>query len=401
MKYVLTSILMTSHRRAFPAFLLATFSSTLIGLLTPAFADDAAAIRDHVNRGNVLLSRRQFQEAINEYEEVLKLDPNYSIAKNNIALTHNNWGIYLYSMRKYAEAKEHWETSLKLNPRDGNVVRNLKIVENQLLRNPPPAAPDNNPKPTGPQDWSPFDESLDKIPKNSKANSGQEAPPTTPPPPTVTVPGQQQAQLDTSNTSGPVVILGSSSGSSSATTNSVGSNSTVGNTGGFNVVNQTPPANSGTIRILGGNSGGASIIGSGAAPSANAIQTTGTAYSNITTGNTTGTVRVPVGSSPKSSGGSVPMSWPGAEDNTDEGETPSFLKRAEDNKPEANSTESADSSANIEEQLAKIENKVYGKVSKNMPILKRIEKLEVDTMGKKKSGSVADRLKELKDTYGI
>ncbi len=60
-----------------------------------------------------------------------------------------------------------------------------------------------------------------------------------------------------------------------------------------------------------------------------------------------------------------------------------------------------DDSLNVESLLEEIEIKLYGKVSKNQPILKRIEKLEVDTLGKKKSGPIADRLKELKETYGL
>jgi hypothetical protein len=59
------------------------------------------------------------------------------------------------------------------------------------------------------------------------------------------------------------------------------------------------------------------------------------------------------------------------------------------------------SQSTVEEELGKIETKVYGKVSKNMPILKRIERLEIDTSGKRRSGSISERLKVLKETYGI
>lgn len=95
------------------------------------------------------------------------------------------------------------------------------------------------------------------------------------------------------------------------------------------------------------------------------------------------------------------MSWPGADEEHapmtgKSTKTPGFLKSGDDE-----ASDPANDANNVESLLEQIENKVYGKVTKNQPILKRIEKLEVDTLGKKKPGSVAERLKELKETYGL
>lgn len=179
------------------------------------------------------------------------------------------------------------------------------------------------------------------------------------------------------------------------------------------------PASS--VRIIGGSSGAASIIiggssqasSSGISPygstvsggggSANVFETPGTPKPPVAT--TTGS-SAPIRFTPRATGGSVPMSWPGGAESTsaaDSGKkkSPNFLSKSDDEESDSKQKDGDESASTVDDVLAKIENKVYGKVSKNMPILKRIERLEVETMGKKKSGSIADRLKELKETYGF
>jgi Tfp pilus assembly protein PilF len=406
-----------------------------------AHADETAEIRDRINRGNALLARRQFQEAIAEYEAVLDIQPGYSIAKSNIALTHNNWGIFLYSQRKYAEAKEHWETALKLNPRDGHVIRNLKIVENAMAKDPQPQQTQPNPKPKSPQDWNPFDESLDNIQKK-ETNAGSDAPPAAVASPTVNSTNGTSAastanrnaapsavsNTSTNQTSGPIIILGGTSpsnpppGSGTATTSRSGGASTVSppqtnstrnaspvssedpfsspssepsppsSRPDFNTVESSPNS----VRIVGGTSGGATIVGG------STVSGGGKTFTPATTITTSPPSFVPAKVPPAPVGGSTPMSWPGGNDERapmlgKPNRDPNFLEnnnRQEEPPPQ-------DDSLNVENLLEQIEVKLYGKVSKNQPVLKRIEKLEVDTLGKKRSGPVAGRLKELKETYGL
>ncbi len=67
--------------------------------------DDALTVREHIAKGNSFLSRRQFQQAIAEYQTALALDPSSTIARDNIALTHNDWGILYFQQGKFDEAR--------------------------------------------------------------------------------------------------------------------------------------------------------------------------------------------------------------------------------------------------------------------------------------------------------
>lgn len=493
MKYNLSSILMTSIQWAFSSFLPFAVLTSFIASSPPAFADDDAEIRSHINRGNALLGRRQFQEAISEYEAVLKIQPNYPVAKSNIALTHNNWGIYLYGLRRYAEAKEHWETALKLNPSDGHVIRNLKILEAAMQRNPPPPAP--RAESDGIEGWSPFD-ALEREAEQKKAaaaatataagtaggsgasvgssggtsngsggnsgsgtagvfgtgfggsgaagsttgngafggtaggsttsfgntNAGSNQTATseaskTDAPPTVVILSNTNAGISTSSataatsagTSSPSTSDGTSASPFSRPATITGS-STISNASNDTNVNfgtdpfqprEQNPAPS--VRIVGGSMGGATIVGgSTVASGGKSFTPSAPVTANMPSNTPIAPVRIPA----KPASGSVPMSWPGADENSKNEESSSKPKKKSDSskkRAQSGSDGGADDqdSENIEDLLAKIENKVYGKISKNTPILKRLEKLEVDTSGKKNSGSVAERLKELKDAYGI
>lgn len=522
MKYNLTSILMTSPLWAFSRFLRFALLTSFIVSSSPAFADDDAEIRSHINRGNALLGRRQFQEAINEYEAVLKIQPNYPVAKSNIALTHNNWGIYLYGLRRYAEAKEHWETALKLNPSDGHVIRNLKILETAMQRNPPPPAPKAQSDVF--EGWSPFD-ALEREAEQKKAsaagagsgtasgsgaalgssggqsngsggnsgsgtagvfgtgfggsdaaggsssatgsgafggtaggsvtstagsttggsitgfgdsNTGSNQTATsgaskTEAPPAAVILSNTNAGISTSSATaatgagtsipstndGTSVSPFSSPGASvSPSTNNVSSisTSTSTSTNMNSNASKNTNVNFGTdpfqpreqnpapsVRIVGGSMGGATIVGGSTVASGGKSFTPSTPVTaNMPSNAPIAPVRIPA----KPASGSVPMSWPGADEtskNEDASSKPTKKSDSSKNrlKTGSGSNNGADESENIEELLAKIENKVYGKISKNTPILKRLEKLEMDTSGKKNSGSVAQRLKELKDAYGI
>jgi hypothetical protein len=484
MKHNLTRSLMTSHQSAFRAIVTATLLTTIYISPPSAFADEASEIREHNNRGNLLLSRRLFQDAISEYETVLQINPAHAVAKYNLALAHNQWGLFLYSNRKYKEAKEQLDIALKINPNDNNIRKNVNLIEHALRNSAPPAASAATPKPTGPQDWNPFDESLDKPQvKKSFSNAATTSAPAVKATPAVgtnpTSDGTNsgasiigggggsgknageagrtsfESNADSSRigTSGASIVGGASSTENSSSISGGGKNNISGpsllplsnsnnvssgfesgnasspflNKGGAGVatLDTTPPETvSGGVRIVGGSAGSASIIFGGAPAAANEGANSSVSSGNGTanvfpspgsqTTNSVPTNNAPVRFTPRTPVGNVPMSWPGGESTaqspssrrTDGGAakpTPSFLDKPEDNQPadQSEKTAEVDNSSSVEDLLAKMENKVYGKVSKNMPILKRIERLEVDTNGKKKNGSVAERLKDLKNTYGF
>ena len=61
----------------------------------------------------------------------------------------------------------------------------------------------------------------------------------------------------------------------------------------------------------------------------------------------------------------------------------------------------ASSSLNIDESLAALELKVFGKKQKSMPVLKRLEKLEIGTSGVASQGTVQERIDALRRAYGL
>ncbi|MBX9668187.1 MAG: tetratricopeptide repeat protein [Candidatus Obscuribacterales bacterium] len=461
MNHFLENELLTSLGRAFsqsvkPMILIAVISiCTVQHNAYAATPEQLAEIRNHINRGNMLLGRRLFQDAIGEYENVLRIDPVNQIAKDNIALTHNNWGINFFSARKYPEAKQQWEQALKLNPSDGHARRNLKILEQRMRQEPPVSAQDC---PEG--DGS--DKAKLKVNPaggNANATAHTGATENSTAPPVVPAQGQQQARLDNTSViqnpdSGATLIINSSTNYNQPTPDSESQTS--------------PPPENTTIRIIGGSNSSASIVGTGASlsagtPPAQSFQPSSTSTFNIVAPNTgsvssiyqsgtagsgsgsgnTNSSTTPAGSSYASSnamtpsyssgspvdrgppGQSVPMSWPGASDSTPSAQTvtqasstpstptsftrnqPSIKQNdsAEGEQSEHEQEKGADGGANFnatfENKVSQIETTVYGKSTKSVPILRRIEKLEIDTFGKKKTGSISDRIKDLKEAYGI
>lgn len=76
---------------------------------TPAF---------HTLQGNVLLSERKYESAIEQYRKALSLDPAYFYAQFNIALAHQSIG-------KPEEARRWYEEALRSRPDHHEVVCNL------------------------------------------------------------------------------------------------------------------------------------------------------------------------------------------------------------------------------------------------------------------------------------
>jgi hypothetical protein len=61
----------------------------------------------------------------------------------------------------------------------------------------------------------------------------------------------------------------------------------------------------------------------------------------------------------------------------------------------------ASSPLNIDESLAALELKVFGKKQKSKPVLKRLEKLEIGTSGAASQGTVQERIDALRRAYGL
>lgn len=102
--------------------------------LSQASKLDQMQSREHVNRGNVYLNRRQFQEALDEYQRAIDLDPTNAVARNNIVQTHLNWGAVNFAQNKFDQALSEWETVLKLDPYNQNAKHNINVLKQTLAR---------------------------------------------------------------------------------------------------------------------------------------------------------------------------------------------------------------------------------------------------------------------------
>lgn len=113
----------------------------------------------HNNLGVALMEEGRLNEAMDQYREVLKVDPRYVKAHNNMGIAllhqgkadaaafyfrqalaidpryadaHSNLGIALALQRKPAEAAMHFREALRLNPSFGNARDNLKNLKRQF-----------------------------------------------------------------------------------------------------------------------------------------------------------------------------------------------------------------------------------------------------------------------------
>ena len=75
----------------------------------------------HYNLGNALLKKDQTDEAISQYQEVIRLTPDYADA-------HNDLGLALYRKGRTGEAISHFQEALRLEPGHAAARKNLDFV---------------------------------------------------------------------------------------------------------------------------------------------------------------------------------------------------------------------------------------------------------------------------------
>lgn len=232
--------------------------------------------RDCVNKGNVYMNRRQYQEALAEYQKALDLDAANEAARNNIVLTHLNWGAVYYSQNKFEEALKEWETVLKLDPYNQSAKHNVNVLKQTLARRGLP---------------------MPGKPGGQASQGGKKA--------------QPAAVILT-----PTVKQSEESGSS-------------------------------------------------------------------TTGAEDATGAAPEAAQPPASGQAAPALGP---ESQSEAAAP------------AKATPAAGS---IEDQLSALELKIYGRKQGDMAVFKRLEKMELDTAGQVRTGTIKERIDFLKRSYGL
>lgn len=86
------------------------------------------------NDGVNALNAGNFPLAIQRFNEALKVDPNYKLAKDNLAITYNNYGLQLRNNPK--EALKQFHQSLFLNRNNATTRQNLDGIVRIMGRNP-------------------------------------------------------------------------------------------------------------------------------------------------------------------------------------------------------------------------------------------------------------------------
>jgi tetratricopeptide (TPR) repeat protein len=268
-------------------------------------------------------------------------DPSNTTAKDNIVLTHNNWGIDFFHHNKYEDAREHWNTALRLNPNDRNAKNNLNVLRAQLKK---------------------LGLSADGAPKAETAKTGSDEEPKSGG--SVLPKGAQTAREDNTSVPNAVIIGRPSSGGSQSSSSAASESSHV------------------TFTTSGGI--GAGVNFAAGAASLNAAS-----------------VVMPKSASSASSYDAPRPTAPAAPMPSSASSAAVIISAPPGQFSSSPTTTSSLGTSNIEDKLAALENKVYGRTSKDVPILQRLERLERDTSSRPSLGSISDRVQTLIKTYGL
>lgn len=373
-----------TKRKQDPLFTFA-FALISVGVHLPAAAqEEDGSLREHVNRGNQLMSRRQFAAAQAEYEAAKKLEPGNQIVKHNLAELFNNWGVTYFRQKSYAEAISQFQKCLAVMPSHQNAKYNIQLCRRAMQNdgmNPdelPDSASDEKDK--AKQDKA----AKEDVPKDKKdaAAATASAPPSAESM-SVSVGNKTIFTNNTPFVSGSSVfpVYSEKNGAAKAT---------------VNVINPAAMAAPGAPTI---NSSGVAI---GNAP---AVVTTGGPEQSTPTKNSepASAPNTQAGQNQNanaSPSGEPPKKYnPVAPQNAQASYVP-MPATYDSTQPLTYSRGTGDATVSLDEKVSALELKVYGKKHVDLPIMRRIDQLETDYIGQIRSGSMSERVDFLKKSIG-
>ena len=105
----------------------------LPGAEMSALADQSQVLSLN-NEGVKALNASNYQLAIAKFEEALKQDPNYELARDNLAIAYNNYGLQLRGQPK--EALKQFHKSRYLNPSNPTTSQDIEGLIRMMGKNP-------------------------------------------------------------------------------------------------------------------------------------------------------------------------------------------------------------------------------------------------------------------------
>lgn len=97
-----------------------------------AIEADSRFPQAYFNLGNALLRQQKPKEAMQAYEQAVKVETN----KGRLASIYHNMGVILQSQKQFGPAIECYKNALRRNPADNESRYNLVLCQHQLKNNP-------------------------------------------------------------------------------------------------------------------------------------------------------------------------------------------------------------------------------------------------------------------------
>ncbi|MXV85373.1 tetratricopeptide repeat protein [Candidatus Poribacteria bacterium] len=82
--------------------------------------DSTLSAQDCLNRGNTFYNQKDYQSAISEYNEAIRLNPDFSEP-------YNRRGIVKAEIRQHSEALSDFDTAIRLNPDSAEAYSNRGV----------------------------------------------------------------------------------------------------------------------------------------------------------------------------------------------------------------------------------------------------------------------------------